>query len=552
MAFVTAQTEAQAPLRPAKPSPRRPWLLPVLLLAVYAGQCLWFVGTQSFTYDEPIHLFTGLRAWQGRFDMWNDHPPLARMLFAVPLLRHGLDLAYTGTSSMSVHGMRSDPVSVAWRTRPLNVAQGVLLGLLLWLAARRLFSESAANFTLALFAFSPGMIAHFSVATTDGIGILTIFATAFQLMRWRREPSRRNTAVLGAVLAALLLAKFYTLPVCLLALALVLVLRGDRVALRPRNWNWRPAMAAAAIAVFLVSGVYRFHLTHLRFRDGVMTAFIPERETAIVSVVSVPGTFSLLVPGGEYGDGVRYVAEHNLTGHAAYLLGRISPSGFRSYWPIVIALKWPVIVLLLFAAAMVLVAARHIHLTSDLLVLSFFPLFMAAMLPFSHIQIGDRHALAIYPFLLLFVAGVWQAARRPRLKAALVVLLVLQAVDTLRIAPDYLSYFNFWVRPGEAYKLVSDSNLDWGQALIALRDWQARHPQQPLRIAYFGAMDPKLYGVSARPLLPGQRATGAIAVSMTVITGQYLDDPNAYKWLLKYPRQLINHSMFVFDVPESP
>ena len=564
MASVTAQTEPQPVLWPARPSARRPWIIPALLLAFYAGQCLWFVGTQSFTFDEPVHLFTGIRAWQGRFDMWNDHPPLARMLFAAPLLRHGLDLAYTGISPgpMSVRGMRSDPVGVAWRTRPLNVALGVLLGVLLWLAARRLFCEAAANFALALFAFSPGMIAHFSVATTDGIGILTIFATACQLMRWRRQPSRRNTALLGAVLAALLLAKFYTLPIFLLALVLVLVLRGERVALRPRDWNWRPAMAAAAIAVFLVSGVYSFHLTRLRFRDGVMSAFIPGRETPIVTPVAVPGSFSLLAPAGEYGDGLRYVEAHNITGHAAYLLGHISRSGLPSYWPIVIALKWPVIVLLLFAGALVLLAARRIPLTRDLLLLGIFPLVMVAMLPFSHIQIGDRHPLTIYPFLLLLVAGVWWASdpHLPEpgrcgapwgrwLKAALIALVLLQAADTLRVAPDYLSYFNFWVRPGQAYKLVSDSNLDWGQGLIALRDWQARHPEQPLHVAYFGTMDPKLYGVRARLLLPGERATGAIAVSMTAMTGQYLDDPNAYKWLLKYPHQVVNHSIFIVHVP---
>jgi Dolichyl-phosphate-mannose-protein mannosyltransferase len=536
----------------------------VLLLAVYAGQCLWFVGTQSFTFDEPIHLFTGLRAWQGRFDMWNDHPPLSRMLFAVPLLRHGIDLAYIGISPgpMAVHGMRSNPVGIGWRTRPLNVALGVLLGVLLWLLARRLFSESAANLALALFAFSPGMIAHFSVATTDGAGILTIFATAFQLMRWRRDPSRRNTALLGLVLAALLLAKFYTLPMFLLALALVLALKGDSIKLRPRDWNWRPAMLAAAIAVVIVSGVYSFHITRLRFRDGVMTAFIPGREIGIVTAVPVPGKFSLLVPAGEYGDGLRYVSAHNAIGHNSYLLGEVRRFGFRSYWPIVIVLKWPAVVLLLFVTALVLVAKRRIILSRDLLVISAFPLALAAMLAFSHIQIGDRHALTLYPFLLLLIAGVWHAvdphlpnagrcgapSKRRWLKAALVGLVLLQAVDTLRIAPDYLSYFNVWVRPGEAYKMVSDSNLDWGQGLIALREWQVRHPE-PLRVAYFGTMDPKLYGVSAQPLHPGERATGKIAVSMSNISGQYLADPNAYKWLLQYPREIVNHSIFVFDVP---
>ena len=67
--------------------PRAAILIPAALAAMYVAQCIWFVGTQSLTYDEPTHVATGLDAWRyGRYERWNDQPPLARLLLAMPLL----------------------------------------------------------------------------------------------------------------------------------------------------------------------------------------------------------------------------------------------------------------------------------------------------------------------------------------------------------------------------------------------------------------------------------------------------------------------------------
>ena len=48
-----------------------------------------------------------------------------------------------------------------------------------------------------LFAFTPSLIANFSVVTTDGIGTLFIFLVAFQLVRWRNKPNWLQTVLHG-------------------------------------------------------------------------------------------------------------------------------------------------------------------------------------------------------------------------------------------------------------------------------------------------------------------------------------------------------------------
>ena len=63
-------------------------------------------------------------------------------------------------------------------------------------------------------------------------------------------------------------------------------------------------------------------------------------------------------------------------------------------------------------------------------------------------------------------------------------------------------------------------------------------------------VDPSQYGIRAQPLAEHERATGTIVVSATHLSGQYLEDPNAYKWLLRHPRvAILNHTLHVFRVP---
>ena len=97
-----------------------------------------------------------------------------------------------------IESMQPAPIEMAARTRPMNTVLGIFLGLLIWFAARRLFSEGAANVAITLFAFTPSLIANYSVVTTDGIGTLFIFLVAFQLVRWRNQPSWLQTGLLWA------------------------------------------------------------------------------------------------------------------------------------------------------------------------------------------------------------------------------------------------------------------------------------------------------------------------------------------------------------------
>ncbi len=260
-----------------KPARRAGWLLPLLLCLVYVAECAWFIRTQSLTYDEPVHIAEGLDAWRhGRFQQYNDHPPLARLLCTLPLISEKWRVeAQQLPDGFHVTRVAPDPESLAWRARSMNVLLGLILAWLLWTTARRMFSEGAADLALALFIFSPALVAHFSLATTDGAAALTIFATAAQLVKWKENPSARHTALLGLLLGLLLLAKFSTPPMFFVAVAWMLVLSPERVIVNPAQWNWGKAAGALLLAAFVVWAGYFFHVSRLTVRNGTLTATFP-------------------------------------------------------------------------------------------------------------------------------------------------------------------------------------------------------------------------------------------------------------------------------------
>jgi hypothetical protein len=557
---------------------RRSWrqlLFPTLTLLLYCLQCFWFVRTQSLTFDEPLHIAAGLEEWRdGRFEQVSDHPPLGHLLPTLPIAHGDWTITfYDPTKVFRVQSITPDPVTLANRTRPVNVMLGVLLGVLLWVTTRRFFSVVAANAATSLFAFSPSLIAHFSLVTTDGICTLMVFATAVQVLRWRSNPSRAQTILLGVVLGLLLLAKLSTPPIFCLTLVLILVLKPDRWDWSPRQWNWRAAVLATCTAMLVVWAGYFFHVSRLTIGDGKVYLSFPNRESVVRDSIGRRFKFmraplqkhvELLIPAGEYVEAVAEIFQRNENGHKAFLDGRISKNPSVAFYIVEALLKWPPVVWLLFLCSVVLVLWRKLDLPADLCVMLLYPTCFLVSVILARITMGERHLLPIYPFVLLLASAFWEFANgsagtvrsSKHSKRALVFIvlaaLVVNAADALRYAPDYLSYFNVLIPNRTSYKYLSDSNLDWGQGLLALRRYEAEHPNEQISLAYFGSVDPAVYGIRAAYLPEGQRVSGTVVVSATHLSGLYLSSSSGYQCVMKYPiKAILNHSLFVFAVPSA-
>jgi Dolichyl-phosphate-mannose-protein mannosyltransferase len=108
---------------------------------------------------------------------------------------------------------------------------------------------------------------------------------------------------------------------------------------------------------------------------------------------------------------------------------------------------------------------------------------------------GLRYLLPLAPLAIVWVSGLAEAGRRGRRLAAIG--LLGQALAVASIHPQELTYFNVLAGgPVGGRRILSDSNLDWGQGLKALARLQRKHPEyRDLTLYYFGLADPRRYGV---------------------------------------------------------
>ncbi len=180
----------------------------------------------------------------------------------------------------------------------------------------------------------------------------------------------------------------------------------------------------------------------------------------------------------------------------AYLLGEYSDVGWRAYFPIALGIKTPVPMLVLLAAGGVALVLRQAHIRHAPLfvgLLIFFAIY-AGYLVNSRLNIGHRHLLPLYPVIIVFASATacWLARRVGRWLIGGAVVWLLLA--NLWIHPHYISYFNVLVGgPSRGHLYLADSNIDWGQDLLRLADYAERHPDQPIKLAYFGSAIPTAY-----------------------------------------------------------
>ena len=330
-------------------------------------------------------------------------------------------------------------------------------------------------------------------------------------------------------------------------------------------------MAALLLALVTLWAGYFFHVSHFKVADGQVTATFPNRGLKTWATKSHLH-INLIVPAGEFFEGLREVAMSNKHGPPRMVLRQdLSHRRNQLYYPAAIVFKWPTVLLALVLAALLMGVRKVCRAPADLLVMCSFALVFLFFAIQSKYDIGERHILPLYPFALLIAGSIWEhvVALKARIGTevptwwgpkrinyniiALLLVLGLNAADALRAAPDYLAYFNILVQPQNSWRYLTDSNLDWGQGLIAVREYEFQHLGEPLHLAYFGSVNPALYGVRATPLAPNERVTGKIVVGASALTGQVLPEPNSYRWLLNYkPIEMLDHSTLVYDIKSLP
>ena len=136
----------------------------VLLLVTLLGELDISIRQQSLSWDEGDHIFAGYMSWKkSDFGINPEHPPLVKALATIPLLSMRLkapeprantffkDEAYSdGRDFIFGNGGEAEADRIIFRARMAAATLTLLLGLLVFLAAREMFGNNAALFALAL------------------------------------------------------------------------------------------------------------------------------------------------------------------------------------------------------------------------------------------------------------------------------------------------------------------------------------------------------------------------------------------------------------------
>ncbi len=208
--------------------------------------------------------------------------------------------------------------------------------------------------------------------------------------------------------------------------------------------------------------------------------------------------------------------------YSVYLDGELRHTGWKSYYLRAMLYKIPEGTWLLLALSLVVLALvkRTRIAWFDELALLFVPtLILLSMTLLTDINLGLRYVLAILPYVFISIGKVvpWCLSLRPPWRRAADAMVAgslgLTVAASAWIHPHYLAYFN-WASggPDRVPPRLIDSNLDWGQDLVALqRWWKANIPDQPIGLAYFGQINPSIFAIRGEPfrwfLPPGMPGT---------------------------------------------
>jgi len=564
------------------------------LLLLFLGLVLTSLPRHSPTVDEFAHLPAGyyyLRT--GDFKLYPNNPPLIKLIAALPWLylrpalaakvsdeQHPGWLSWLyGASVMRLNAARYQRL-FDWGRVPIT-GLALLLGLSIWHWSRRLYGPAGGLISLTCFCLCPNFLAHSGLVTTDVGASLFIFLALRGGLRFLERATWTRGLTAGLLLGLAQLAKFSSFFLVPIFLSMPLWAgRWQRWAFAEKGQSFSypgfvRAWALLGLTAWLVlCAGYGFQWDPYAFsRFPFLSATLQSAQKRLPASLPVPLPYSYL-------DGIDFQLHDIETGeNPNYLLGEWYRGQKWDYFPVALAVKTPLPILLGFGLALGLNPHRQEPAKSKrrrrpaaqsrrfspeewalLLVL------VAGYLSFTlrnNLQIGVRYLLPLFPlgYVLMGRLAAWpgfsdRAGRWYSLLLAGLGLWLL--IGTLRIYPHFLAYFNELAGgPDRGYKILLDSNLDWGQDLPGLAAYLKEHQIQKVHLAYFGHADPAIYGIDYDLLQkPGQPGLTAISANYlfgfpypVTYTDPWSEIPPAATapYRQRQPLAKIGYSIFLFQ-----
>lgn len=550
-------------------------LLAIVLFGCGLAASTWHV--YGHTWDEPEHIAAGLSLLDtGHYDYDIQHPPLGRLMLAA-----GPYLAGAHSQGLAPPDGKPEGLAILYGSghydEYLTLARAgalpflALLVLMTYVWGRTVLGRGESLFAALLVATLPPILGHGALAALDVPSAATCLLALDAIRRWLHSGRLAAALWVGLTLGLAIGTKLSALPFCGLGALVLLALHlwsapsreGPVEPVRRLAW-FGGAVLAAVVVGLVITYAYGGHVIHLtderhKFNQalGYLFGYKPgplhDLAYQVFAMVPMPAGFQWLL------GGIQALQVHNATGHLSYLLGDLELFGWRYFYLVALGVKTPLPLLVFGLAGLVLLLVEGVA-RRDGARLALPKLFGALLLfvsLYSHINIGVRHVLILYPLLAIGAALIATRAlaalraavpSRRRLLAAGLGLAVALEFAPLAAWPDYLPWFNV-LAPHPAAVLV-DSDLDWGQDFRRLQArLQALHVDS-VALAYSGSVDLAREALPPyRVLGPDERASGWIAVSELA----RIHAPERFRWLASYaPVERVGRTIDLYYVPPGP
>ena len=584
----------------------------IVLLAFFVVLSVASIWNDSATMDESVHI-PAAYSYLSQKDMRlnPEHPPLLKDLSAVPLLLMKINFPAEhpswaenindqwafGPKFLYESGNDADEIIFWARIFPILLA--AFLGYFLFVWAGKNFGRKTALLTLALFVFSPTILAHGRLVTTDVAAAAGIALATACFLNSFKNPNLKNTIIAGLLFGMAMLMKFSTFLLMPYFFGLAIVW-----AFLKKTGYYKSLLRLSLIFIIgfvvIVWPVYQYNVwsyppeRQARDSDEMLKTFgAPpaggtEKTCLEGQIKKCPVELTVwmadkpaLRPFAQYLLGFLMVLQRSTGGNTTFFLGEVSNQAWPMYFPIIYAIKEPLafhiltIIALLFAAWKIkepFWRAPYHRLKTwvqnhfvEFALLGFiaFYWFMSVR---ANLNIGVRHLMPVIPLTYILVGNQiskWlNNAKRFNFRTLAVgALFIWYIFGTLWNFPHFLSYFNELAGgPYGGWRYATDSNLDWGQDLKRLADFVEEKQIPSIAVDYFGGGSPRYYlGDKYEPWWSAKgKPRGWFAISATFrqsawgepIKNLATKPEDNYSWLRPHePVATIGHSIFVYYLP---